>query len=549
MEMRSRLSSKETASAMDEALFTDHEVAAGGSAESSVGTVSPCEDLHSAGTQVHPPGVADEIELGIAEGAAALDPLGLSNDFTATDPEEPGKRQTAAEPPTPAAGAMQALESTALKATFWTIVDYGGSMALRIVNSLVLTRLLLPAAFGELTLVATLITGATMLTDIGLAPSVIQSKRGDDPAFLNTVWTMQTLRGAILWLITVFVAYPVSLFYRDQTLLYILPALALTVILSGMYSTNLLTLSRHMGVRKIFLIDISTQVVQLMVTIGCALRWPSVWALVIGNIASNFYKLILSHNGRLVPGVRNRFLWDRGAVEEIFHFAKWIFIGTAFYFFAMQSDKLILGKLVSFTLLGVYGIAYNLSDLPRSIINQFSYKVGYPFIAKIIDLPRSEFRTRFLRYRLFTLLAGGALLSVLVVFGDLLVTTLYPPAFHQAAWMVQILALGLWHTLMYMTVSPVLLSLGKSKYNAIGNGVFCASIVLGIPAGFYLTQSFHGGMLGAVIAVAAGDFPYYLVIQYGAIKEGIRPLKQDLVLTAGFIGLITAEYLLRHGLR
>ncbi len=58
-----------------------------------------------------------------------------------------------------ASAARGRLESTALTATFWTVLDYGAGQSLRLVNSWVLTRLLVPAAFGEMTLVMTLIVG------------------------------------------------------------------------------------------------------------------------------------------------------------------------------------------------------------------------------------------------------------------------------------------------------------------------------------------------------------------------------------------------------
>src|ERR1700677_1936056 len=91
--------------------------------------------------------------------------------------------------------ANKVLESTAIRATFWTVMEYGCSMALRVVNSLVLTRLLMPESFGLMALVMTLIVGISMMSDIGLGPSVIRSQRGDDPVLLNTVWTLQVLRG------------------------------------------------------------------------------------------------------------------------------------------------------------------------------------------------------------------------------------------------------------------------------------------------------------------------------------------------------------------
>jgi O-antigen/teichoic acid export membrane protein len=231
-------------------------------------------------------------------------------------------------------------------------------------------------------------------------------------------------------------------------------------------------------------------------------------------------------------------------VKDILHFGKWIFLGTAFYFFASQADRLILGKCVTMSVLGVYGIAFALSDIPRSVIGAFSQKVGYPFIAKIIHLPMEEFRAQYLRYRMYTLLTGAVLLTVMVVWGDVLVLKLYKPSYSAAAWMVPVLAAGLWHTLLYQTTSPVLFSLGKSKYNAVGNAVYCVTMLTAIPVAFA-----YFGLLGAVIAVAAGDFPLYLVFLFGAQREGVRPLKQDLQLTAVFLAILGTAFAFRLVIR
>jgi len=443
--------------------------------------------------------------------------------------------------PPPRRVEISALENTALRATIWTIVSYGSSQTLRLGNSYILTRLLVPAAFGQMTLVTTLIVGITLLSDIGLAPSIIQSPRGDDRNFLNTAWTLQAMRGTALWCVALMLAWPASRFYHDKSLLYVMPVLAIGMLVSGFNSTNLLTLSRHMGVRRLFAIEFSTQIVALVVTVGWAYRWPSVWALVGGNMVSNLYKLAISHYGPLVPGIRNRFEWHAESLKDIVHFGKWIVLGTAFYFLASSADRLYLGKVVTLSVLGVYGIAFQLSDVPRSVIGAFSQKVGYPFIAKIIHLPMQEFRAQYLRYRMYALLIGGLLLSSMVNWGGLLVFKLYKPAYADAAWMVPLLALGLWHTLLYQTTSPVLFSLGKSKYNAIGNAVYCATMLTAIPLGFH-----YFGLLGAVVAVAAGDFPLYLVFLFGAQREGVRPLKQDLQLTAAFLAMLGTGFVLRR---
>ncbi len=436
---------------------------------------------------------------------------------------------------------LEKLQSTAINATVWTVLDYGISQCLRVVNSLVLTHLLFPAAFGEMGLVMTLIVGVTLLSDFGLGPSVIQNSRGDQPEFLNTAWTVQVLRGVGLWLISVIVAFPAAHFYHDPGLVKILPILALNTILIGFNGTSLLTLSRHMGVKRLFFIDSSTQVFSLLITVGWAYLHPSVWALVAGSIASNIYRMTLSHIPAVVPGHRNRFQLDRESLRQIFHFGKWIFLGTALFFFASQADRLVLGRLVSMTTLGIYSIAFQISDVPRSVINAFSSRVGFPLASRLASLSIAEFRGRFLRYRMYVLLTGAFLLSLMAVWGGYIISLLYPTRYGDAMWMIPILALGLWHTLLYNTTSPALLALGVSTYNAGGNALYCAAMLLGIPAGFHFF-----GMFGAMIAIAAGDLPLYVVTQIGAVRNGVKPLRQDLLMTLVFLAFLAMNYGMRR---
>lgn len=433
------------------------------------------------------------------------------------------------------------LKKKALWASVWSILEYGFSMCLRVVSSLVLTRLLLPAYFGEITLVTTLIVGINLLSDIGLTPSVIQSPHGDEPTFLNTAWTLQVVRGVALWLIAVALSWPTALFYHDPKLKYLLPVLALSTLISGFNGTGLLTLARHMGVRRLFAIDGSTAVVALAVTITWAYFRPSVWAIVAGQIVSTVYRLCLSHILAVTSGIRNSFRWDKESVHSIVHFGKWILMATAFWFFASQADRLILGRLITLTLLGIYGLAYQLSDIPRQVILALGQRVAYPFISKMIHRPREEFEAQFLRYRLYALLGGAVMLSLMVTWGGLLITKLYDKRYHDAAWMIPILALGLWQTLLYQTTYPVLLSLGKSKYGAYGNAAYCFAIISGIPIAFHFF-----GMVGGVAAVAAGDLPLYFVIQTGVSRQGIRPWRQDLGMTAVFIAILLLFRSLKH---
>ena len=127
------------------------------------------------------------------------------------------------------------------------------------------------------------------------------------------------------------------------------------------------------------------------VTLIWALFDPSLWALVGGRIASELARTAISHF--IIPELSPRFVLDKECLRSLLHFGKWILIGTALTFLATQSDRLILGKLISIKALGVYGVAFALSDMPRQIIAMFCSRVGYPFIARFAQRPRHEYRS------------------------------------------------------------------------------------------------------------------------------------------------------------
>ncbi|HEX3940854.1 MAG TPA: oligosaccharide flippase family protein [Acidobacteriaceae bacterium] len=437
--------------------------------------------------------------------------------------------------------APRMLESRALKGTYYIVVFYGVALSLRMLSSLILSRIFLPQYFGLMALVTTVIVGLNLFSHVGVQDSVIQNPRGDEPAFINTGWTIQVIRGAGLWLLTIPLALPVAHFYREPQIVSILPVLGFTCLIAGVSSPSLLLLGRHMGVGRLSFLELFTQFVQFAVSLAWALIHPTIWALVAGRVAAELARTIVSYF--MMPEIRPRFAWDRPSVHMLVNFGRWILIGTALTFLALQSDRLILAKLVSFQILGVYGIAYALSDIPRQIILQFCTRIGFPFLARFSDQSRPEFRKILLKYRLPVLAVGGVLLILVTLLGDKFVLLFYTKPYHGAAWMVAILTIGLWHTMLYSTTSPAIFSLQKAHYNAFGYLTYCIALYGALPWAFHAA-----GMVGAVIAVAAADIPVYFVTLYSAIREGVSTVRQDVLLTVAFLTLLVIALAARNAL-
>lgn len=426
-----------------------------------------------------------------------------------------------------------------MRGTLWTLGSYGVSMALRFGSSLLLTRLLLPDVYGLMALVYVFLTGLYLFSDIGIGVSIVQNERGDDPAFVNTAWTIQIIRGICLWVVSCLLAWPVATFYEKPQLMVLIPIMGLTAIIGGFDSTALATLSRHMALGKLAIFESGVQVTSMTVTIIWAYFNPSVWALVAGALVSGLVHLVWGH--RLDPTHTNRFAWDRDAVKSILSFGKWIFITTVLHFFVSQSDRIILGKLVSLEMLGIYGIAFTLADIPRQIIISLCNKVIFPSIARLTHLPRETLRVKILGKRKYVLIGLAVGLPLLIGFGDRVIFLLYRSNYHEAGWMMPIIALGLWHTTLYNTMGPALLALGKSHYLPPGNVIALLTLTLGLPLAFS-----HWGMVGAMFVIAFYDLPIYAGTMYGLWREGLTSLRQDIAATALFLGLLASVLLVRY---
>lgn len=436
---------------------------------------------------------------------------------------------------------MSSLKKLAIRGAIWTIIGFGGIQILRFGNNLILTRLLKPEYFGLMALVTTLRVGLELFSDIGIAQNIINSKRGDEPAFLNTAWTLQIIRGVVIWIICLLLSFPAAKFYNDERLVLLIPIAIFFSVVDGFSCTSVHTLHRRMELGKLSLYELALQACYLSTL--CILVWfyPNVWTLAIGSVIGAIYKLVSSY--WLIPKYTHRFTWEPDAVKEILSFGKWMFIASALMFAAEQADRLVLAKILSFKMLGVYTVAYTLASIPREVIKQLSYKVIFPTISQQADLPRAILREKILRQRWLILLGSAIILAFMTTVGDFLVAFLYDKRYADATWMMPILCSGIWFSLLFYTISPALLAISKPLYSAQSNFARFGVIILGVPLAYY---SF--GTLGAIIVIAFSDLPLYIVNLYGLWQEKLFCFIQDVQATAFFTVVLTLCLLIRYSL-
>ncbi len=428
-----------------------------------------------------------------------------SDSVTAAEAAEPRTRETPAAKPS--------LRKLAIRTGLWTVGGDGAASILRIASQLILTRLLVPEMFGVMALVNVLMLGLHMFSDIGIRPSIIQSKRGDDPAFLNTAWTLQAIRGALLWACSCLMAWPMARFYGQPLILQVLPVLGLTALIDGFASTKLVTCGRHLAIGPPTVIAIGADFIGVVVTIAWAWWRPSVWAFVGGALAGTAARVVLSHVA--LKGVRNRLRWDAESRRELIHFGRWVFLSTLSIYFAMQADRLIFGAMVPVGLLGVYSIGAMLIRWPAGMVHNQAMGVGLPAFSRVHQ-SEGGFARPYRRLRLHLLVGGGAMAGFFILLGPPVVRLLYPPRFQEAGWVVQLVALESWMEILGSCNVVALLALGKPKWIALANLTKIAAMVVILPLAF---RAF--GFPGAVAGLALAEVPRYLVLAGFARRNGL----------------------------
>ena len=197
------------------------------------------------------------------------------------------------------------LKKLAVHGTAWTILGFGTTQACRLAGNLVLTRLLAPEAFGIMVLVEMVLAAIQMFSDFGIAAGVVRHRRGDDPQFFNTAWTLQVIRGTGLWLATCVAAIPISIIYEAPILMQLIPISGLSALIGGFTSTSIQTLRREVNLKPLVIWEISSQVFGLLCMIGLAWYLRSVWALVLGGCIR--VAVAAATSQYLIPGRKPRF--------------------------------------------------------------------------------------------------------------------------------------------------------------------------------------------------------------------------------------------------
>ncbi|MEY8830033.1 oligosaccharide flippase family protein [Sedimentitalea sp. XS_ASV28] len=418
----------------------------------------------------------------------------------------------------------------ATRSSAYTMGGYMAAQAIRLGANLILTRLLFPEAFGLMALVMLFLQGLQMFSDVGVGPSIMQNRRGDEPDFLNTAWTIQVIRGSILWLATLALAVPVARFYGEPQLAQLMPVAGFSLFIAGFNSTRIETAHRHMTLGRVTLIDLSSQALGAVAMIIFALIFRSVWALLVASLVAAGSKALFSH--LFLPGHPNRLRWEKSAGTELIHFGKWIFLSTMCGFIITQGDRLILGKFLSIGMLGIYNIGHFLASFPFILGSAIVVKIMIPLYR---DKHPSISRGNFKKIRMVRMLLTITILSMaafMALAGVKLTEFLYDPRFYLSGPVLVLVAIAQFPLIIGLTYDQGALAAGDSR------GFFWVLLARSTFLVLFLFIGMNmGGLVVAILMVGLGSVLSHGFLILLARKHGVWDPLNDAVFFAVAAGI------------
>jgi O-antigen/teichoic acid export membrane protein len=422
---------------------------------------------------------------------------------------------------------MSAGVRTLVSRLSWITVSHVVTSVLKLLNNVVLARLLAPSLLGMFLIVNLVRTGIELLTDVGIGQNIVSNKNGHDPDFYDTAWTIQVFRGLVLGVACVILARPIAYAFGKPELSIILPFAALFSIVSGFSSISTFLIQKNIMVARYAKFEIVLAALNIVIYCTLALITPTIWALVIGTVAS-FGALSVS-TYLLVPGIRHRFFIDRKYAREILVFGKWIFWSSMISFLAMNFDRLYFAKQLTLTDLGVYGIARNLTETITQLAIRYGNLLLFPMVAGMQAEP-AEVRGRIRHGRRVILLGAAIALGGLVAGSDLVIRILYDPRYHQAGIILPLLLVSAWIAILSTVNEYLLLGVSRPSMPTYANAAKFLSYAVATPVAFL-----YFGFIGAIIALGIGEAIKYVVLWLQSRRHNLSFARDDLALSIAFV--------------
>ncbi|MCG8469290.1 MAG: lipopolysaccharide biosynthesis protein [Gemmatimonadetes bacterium] len=398
-----------------------------------------------------------------------------------------------------------------------------------------LARLLAPDDFGLVAIAASFVTIVEGLSDFDVDAALIQS-RDEGRSLYDSAWTLSTLRGVVAGLIVALVAP----FAGDPRLGPLLYALAVVPLIKGLANPRFVMFERALEFSRPALTELVAKLVSVGAMIAVALAHRSYWALVVGFIGMAITRSLLTYAVR--PYLPRPSLERFG---DVFAFSGWLSLSRIVTTLSMETDKIIVGRLLGIGDAGLYFMTQRIGVLPTRELVSPLQRILFPSFAELADdRPR-------LRAAAGESINAQASLGLPAGVGFALIASDVVPLALGPQWTAIVPLLVLLTPFLGLRASlsmtlPCLMALGRTRLLA---GVSTVYALVHLPV--FIAGTARFGLRGAIGSIVAAGTLYILLngwmlhralgitpVEIG--RQLIRPALATTAMVAAVIGLTSA---------
>lgn len=287
---------------------------------------------------------------------------------------------------------------------------------------LVMARLLDPKDFGLIALAGSAIAFIELFVRIGFAEAIVQRETLED-AHLDTAFWVTVGIGAVLALLSVILANPVSRWFDSPELIPILRCLSLNILLLSLTRVQAAILRRQFRFKELAKRTLIASFCGGVVGLVMAFNGMGVWALVAQQLIESAISLIvLWASSSWRPGLKV----SRSHFSDLFGFGINLMGVQAMHFINQHSGRLIIGFFLGTISLGLYSVGQRLVLIVQQLCGMTFETAMFSTFSRMqsdADRLKSTFLTStrlvvlvIFPVFLFLVVAGPEI--VVVVFGD-----------------------------------------------------------------------------------------------------------------------------------
>jgi teichuronic acid exporter len=305
---------------------------------------------------------------------------------------EARRNSSEAEPPvaadrntSPPVSGAASLKKRALSGLRWTISARVLVQVITWPSTLIVMRLLNPHDYGLVAMSTVVIGFVSLFGEPGLAAGLVQTRalREETSRAASAVIVLLNI---ILFTGLELAAPALARWFREPELTLVIRVAALSLFVTAIATVPQAHLERNLCFREMALALLAGNLAGTLATIACALLGLGVWALVCGSLVLAGVRsiVIISYNRGVVwPDLSK----GMQPVRHLVHFSAHIIGSRILWYWAINLDLIILGRLMRSAAIGSYSVGANLAAIPGDKAMEAVNRVSFPTLSRLHGEP------------------------------------------------------------------------------------------------------------------------------------------------------------------